>query len=134
MIMIASAMAVSWAESILAATDLQESCQAYERAPSSSSGRFCAAYIRGYLDGVSAVDTRVRSDRAVAVGATGEPADTTGPAYCIARSIPIDRLIAQVLSYAGERPPDAKMTAAELVEATFRRFYACPRLANRPFA
>jgi hypothetical protein len=106
----------------------------YAQAPSSRAGRFCAAYIRGYLDGVSAVDARVRSDTAVAVGASGEPSGTAGPAYCIARSTPIDRLIAQVLSYAGERPPDAKMTAGELVEATFRRFYACPRLADRPFA
>lgn len=128
MAIVASATPVVWAESILAATDLQQSCLEYERAPSGSAGRFCAAYVRGYLDGVSAVDSRVRSDRAVAVGATGEPTATAGPSYCIARSIPIDRLIAQVLSYAGERPPDAKMTAGQLVDAAFRRFYACPRL------
>jgi hypothetical protein len=85
----------SHAESLLTGAQLHESCLEYEQAPRSGGGLFCAAYVRGFLDGVSAIELRIRSDGNVALEAeSGIRRGDDRPPYCIEGSITIDRLVA----------------------------------------
>jgi hypothetical protein len=123
-------------EAPLTGAQLHQHCLTYKEAPRSGAGLFCAAYVRGFVDGASAIDGRIRTGEKVELpprphGSRASPAPPGDPVYCVDESITIDRLITQMLSYASEHPPGERTTASDLLDATLRQFHACPRAASR---
>jgi Rap1a immunity proteins len=124
-------------ETPLTGTQLHEHCLTYKEAPRSGAGLFCAAYVRGFVNGASAIDGRIRTGGGKVElpprphGPRASPAPPGDPVYCIDESITIDRLITEMLSYASEYPPGERTTASDLLDATLRQFHACPRVASR---
>lgn len=111
---------------------LLESCRAYRQEPRSAPGVFCAAYIRGFLDGASMHEVRLgtEAERRAGKGPPGTAGDEPQP-YCIDQSVPIDHIVVQLLEYATERSDADKLDASELLDATLRKMYECPRKLSR---
>lgn len=107
---------------------LLDSCRAYRQEPRTGPGVFCAAYIRGFLAGASLHDRRLGTDaeRRAGKGPEGAASDERRP-YCIDESAPIDHIVVQLLEYATERSDADKLDASELLDATLRKMYECPR-------
>lgn len=107
---------------------LLESCRAYRQEPRTGQGVFCAAYIRGFLDGASMLGGRLGTDaeRRAGTGPQGTASDKPQP-YCIDESVPIDHIVVQLLEYATERSDADKLDASELLDATLRKMYECHR-------
>lgn len=107
---------------------LLESCRAYRQEPRTEPGVFCAAYIRGFLDGANMRDGRFHTDteRRAGKGPQGTVSDEHQP-YCIDESVAIDHIVVQLLEYASERADADRLEASELLDATLRKMYGCHR-------
>jgi len=103
MILCTTPLALMSAPSVSGA-QLLESCRAYRQEPRTGPGVFCAAYIRGFLDGTSILDGR-----------------------CIDEQVAIDHIVVQLLEYASERSDADRLEARELLDATLRKMYGCHR-------
>ena len=131
----AAASAVTWPASVdafdlVSSAQIAERCRAYLENPDSEDGRYCAAYVRGFIDGSATV---VLQTPAGATESFGQRAARTRlgrpligrPEYCIDGSLGMTRLIEQLVAVADERPPRDDVDAAVLLYATFARFHKC---------
>ena len=107
---------------------LLESCRAYRQEPRTGPGVFCAAYIRGFLDGASILDGHLgtEAERRAGKGPQGAVGDGHQP-YCIDESVAIDHIVVQLLEYATEHSDADRLEASELLDATLRKMYGCHR-------
>lgn len=120
------------AETALSSVQFYEYCKAFQTAPRSTEGRACAAYVRGFLDGAVASDTRVQFS-AVKAESWLERARRTRlgtrhvrkPAYCIESSTPLEQIIGNVLAYAEIHQLRDDLPASEVISSALQRFYAC---------
>lgn len=113
---------------------LAERCRAYVQDADSADGRFCAAYVRGFIDGSALVvfktppDGDVRSAESFGQRAArtrlGRPL-TVRPEYCVDGSLGMARLVEQIVAIADERPPRDDVDATVLLYAMLARFHKC---------
>jgi hypothetical protein len=121
------------ADAPLTAAQLRESCIAWTEEPGSSGAAACVAYIRGFLDGAISIDERIHTpaagvpesfiDRARRTRLA--PAYTGRPQYCVDASVPLSRIIHEVLAHYETRQFSEDLEAAALVAGTLRRFHPC---------
>lgn len=121
------------AQNPMSGAELLDSCRAYREEPRTGPGLFCAAYIRGFLDGASTVvDSRLRSgaERDKRQRPPQAPPVHTGDEqrpYCIDEPVAIDRIVVQLLAHALERSDADQVRASDLLDATLRQMYDCRR-------
>jgi hypothetical protein len=119
---------------LVSGAHLAERCRAFLQDAGSEDGRFCVAYVRGFIDGSANVVWKAPPD--TAVGSTesfGQRAARTRlgrslivrPKYCIDGSLGMTELVAQIVAVADEQPPRDDVDAAGLLYATFARFHKC---------
>jgi hypothetical protein len=117
----------------VSSADLAGRCRVYLQDADSADGRFCAAYVRGFIDGAPAVvlvspDEAVRSKESFAQRAArtrlGRP-PSARPEYCIDVSLGMMRLVEQIVAVADERTPRDDEDAGTLLHATLARFHKC---------
>ena len=115
---------------LVSSTQVADRCRAYLQDADSEGGRFCAAYVRGFIDGSAIVVLKPPPDAAesfaqrAARTRLGRPL-IVRPEYCIDGSIGMTRLVEQIVAVADERPPREDADAAALLYATFARFHKC---------
>ena len=121
------------AEETLRAAELRRDCLAYQRNLMSVEGLSCFAYVRGFLDGASAIDSRVRplpqadietwSDRALRTrlgsGVRGKPT------FCVKSGVLIKEVIVQLLTHSADHPHLDVLAAREILTQTLQRFHRC---------
>ena len=115
---------------LVSSAQIAERCRAYLKDADSEEGRFCAAYVRGFIDGSHIVVLKPPPDatesfaQRAARTRLGRPL-IVRPEYCIDRSSGLTRLVEQIVAVADERPPREDVDAAALLYATFARFHKC---------
>ena len=115
---------------LVSSAQIATQCRAYLEDPDSEDGRFCTAFVRGFIDGspVVVLKTPPETSESFAERAArtrlGRPL-AARPEYCIDSSIGIARLIEQIVAVADERPPREDVDAAVLLYGTFARFHKC---------
>ena len=114
---------------LVSSAQIAKQCRAYQENPDSEDGRFCAAYVRGFIDGsaivvLKAPDSGETFAQRAARTRLGRPL-ITQPEYCIDSSIGMTRLIEQIVAVADERPPRDDVDASVLLYATLARFHQC---------
>jgi hypothetical protein len=122
------------ASELVSGAHLAERCRAFLQDAGSEDGRFCVAYVRGFIDGSSNVVWMTPP------GATAGSTESFGqraartrlgrglivrPKYCIDGSLGMTELVEQIVAVADERPPRDDVDAAALLYATFARFHQC---------
>jgi hypothetical protein len=119
---------------LVSGAHLAERCRGFLQDAGSEDGRFCVAYVRGFIDGSANVVWKAPAD--VALSSTesfGQRAARTRlgrglivrPKYCIDGSLGMTELVEQIVAVADERPPQEDVDAAVLLYATFARFHKC---------
>ena len=132
-VMLASAPLGSAAADLapLTAAELHEKCTAYIEAPQSTVGLSCASYIRGFIEGSTEVQFRLRevgesfSDRALRTR-LGLPRDAR-PLYCLDGSLSMREFISNLIMYLGQLSPHESLNASAVLYGTLRRYYRCNR-------
>ena len=115
---------------LISSARIAEQCRAYLQDPDSDDGRYCDAYVRGFIDGSAVVVLKVPPDSGesfaerAARTRLGRPL-IARPEYCIDSSIGMTRLVEQIVAVADERVPRDDVDAAVLLYATFARFHKC---------
>jgi hypothetical protein len=118
-------------------SSLTAQCRAYVEDPASEQGQRCAAFIAGFLAGLTTSEaaeatsrTETYSERALrtrlGVRLVGRQSDA-----CVNPSTSHEVLIGQLLAHAAEQPPDDDATASTLLRDTLVRFHACDLLERR---
>lgn len=121
------------ADAPLSGAQLREYCVAWRDEPGSSAAAACVAYIRGFLDGATSLDGRIRREVEAAPDSLLERARRTrlsptyaGRAqYCVDASTPLSRIIHQLLAHYETRQFGEDLEASVLVANTLRRFHPC---------
>lgn len=115
---------------LVSSARIAEQCRSYLKDPDSEDGRYCAAYVRGFIDGSAIVVVQTPAGASESFGQRaartrlGRPL-IARPEYCIDSSIGLTRLVEQIVAVADERPPREDVDAAVLLYATFARFHKC---------
>ena len=121
------------ADEPLSAAQLREYCIAWREEPGSPAAAACIAYISGFLDGATSLDGRVRRETKAVPESLLERARRTrlsathaGRApYCVDASLPLSRIIHQLLAHYETREFGEDLEASALVTHTLRRFHPC---------
>jgi hypothetical protein len=118
----------------VSSAELAERCRAYLLDADSGDGRFCAAYVRGFIDGspdvmlLASPDEAAHSRESFAQRAArtrlGRPTSRR-PEYCIDSSLGMTRLVEQIVAVADEHPPRDDVDAGALLRAMLVRFHRC---------
>lgn len=92
-------------------------------------GRFCDAYLRGFVDGSPLVATqKARPGESFTQRAfrtrLGRPVSAR-PKYCIASETTIQDLVVQLLTQAREAPPRSDTDANVLIYSMLARYHPC---------
>ena len=108
---------------------LIEWCQAYVDDWDSPGGRFCDAYLRGFVDGSPQVAIQEPSEReSFTQRATrtrlGRPVSAS-PKYCIASTTTVPDLVVQLLTHARDLPPQGDTDASVVIYAMLARYHPC---------
>jgi hypothetical protein len=115
----------------LSSSQLREHCLAYQVAADSDGGQVCAAYIRGFLDGLG-TDGRSRApviqaeswlDRARRTRLGSREARK--PSFCLDETVTIGQIIGNLLVHAQSRPPQQDVPASALLRSALQRFHPC---------
>ena len=115
---------------LVSSAQIATQCRAYLEDPDGEDGRFCAAFVRGFIDGSPVVVLKAPPDSGesfaerAARTRLGRPF-ISRPEYCIDSSIGMRRLVEQIVTVADERAPRDDVDAAVLLYATFARFHKC---------
>jgi hypothetical protein len=113
---------------------LAERCRAYLQDADSPDGRFCAGYVRGFIDGSPEVAlmaspegaARPRESFAQRAARTRlGRSPRARPEYCIDASLGMMQLVEQVVAMADEQSPRDEVDASVLLHATLARFHSC---------
>ena len=117
----------------LSGRELRQYCLAYVEEPGSEAGKLCAAYVGGFVAGLTASNSVVVSnakparesftDRALRTRLGVRPSEQ--PAACLADSTSLHELIGQLLAQAEEQPPAEDADASEILTSALRRFHPC---------
>jgi Ssp1 endopeptidase immunity protein Rap1a len=118
-------------EAPLSAIELHAHCLSYRQEPSSAASQLCAAYVRGFLEGSTTAQGRIRKP-AVAAESWLERAQRTrlrpqhsANAYCIDAAVSVAHIIEQLLLHADTHPPRAETPASAMLLAALQRFQSC---------
>lgn len=108
---------------------LTERCRVSIEDWSGPDGRFCEAYLRGFVDGSPLVAIQeARSSESFTQRAIrtrlGRPVSTR-PKYCIASETTIQDLAVQLLAHARESPPRNDTDASVLIFSMLARYHPC---------
>jgi hypothetical protein len=128
-----AASAQAMADTPLSGAQLREYCITWRDEPSSSAAAACVAYIRGFLDGAASLDARVRPEAEAVPESLVERARRTRlspryvgrPPYCVDASVPLSRIIHQLLAHYETRQFGEQLDASVLMASTLRRFHPC---------
>lgn len=125
----------------LSADALLQHCSAYSKDSQSEAGRLCVVYIQGFIDGAVTADARIAKAptrereswlERVARTRLGIRRDSPGRSrygeYCLGEPVPVQDIIQHVIDYLEVSPPDGKTPARDVVGATLRQHYSCPRV------
>jgi hypothetical protein len=113
--------------------ELTSKCMADQSDPGPAEG-FCAAYVRGFLEGVSMA--RASQDEQGASKSWTERAARTRlgrpparvirqPAWCLPEGTSLSEIVQHLLNYAGEHRSDADMPAAQALDSVLLQHYPC---------
>jgi hypothetical protein len=114
----------------VSSAEVADRCRAYLQDVDSEDGRYCAAYVRGFIDGSALVVLKADPDstesfaQRAARTRLGRPL-IVRPEYCIDASLGMTQLVQQIVAVADERPPREDVDAAVLLYATFDRYHKC---------
>jgi hypothetical protein len=120
------------AEPSLSASELLQYCSAWRDEPRSSTGLYCPAYVRGFMDG-AASKTRLRAGSEVVAESFLDRARRTRltdrnsvrPSYCVDSALALESLIAQVLTVGEGLSGADDLKAHDLLVRTLQRFHRC---------
>jgi hypothetical protein len=111
---------------------LAERCRVFQLEPDGKDGRFCSAYVRGFVDGSPYVLIRTTQHPDSRESFTERAARTRlgrltplRPQYCIDTSLSMRDLVAQILATADTLNADYEADASVLLYATLARFHKC---------
>jgi Ssp1 endopeptidase immunity protein Rap1a len=121
------------ADAPLSAAQLREYCIAWTDEPGSAAAAACVAYVQGFLDGATSVDGRLRKDAQTGPESFLDRARRTRlasayaqrPPYCVDVSVPLSRIIHELLAHYETRQFGEDRQASVLVASTLRRFHPC---------
>lgn len=121
------------ADAPLSAAQLREYCMAWRAEPGSSAAAACIAYVQGFLDGATSIDGRIQTEAAAksesfldrARRTRLAPTNMARPPYCLDASVPLSRIIHQLLAHYETRQLDEELPASAVVASTLRRFHPC---------
>lgn len=118
-------------EAPLSAKALHTHCLSYRQDPSSATSQVCAAYVRGFLEGSTTAQGRIRKP-ALAAESWLERAQRTrlgsrhsATSYCIDAAVSVAHIIEQLVLHADTNPPRADTPASAMLLATLQRFHSC---------
>jgi hypothetical protein len=131
-VVISSWPVACWAEPSLSASELLHYCSAWRDEPRSSTGLYCQAYVRGFMDG-AASQARLRVNSKVAAESFLDRARRTRladrnsvrPSYCLDSVETVEKLIAQMLTVGDELTIADDLNARDLLLRTLQRFHRC---------
>jgi hypothetical protein len=126
------APAAGYALDYVSSAQLADRCRAYVQDPKGENGRFCAAYVRGFIDGSPTVVIQASqspgSEESFAQRAArtrlGRPVSAR-PEHCIDGSLPMKIIVEQIVALANESAPRDDVDASVLLYAAFDRFHQC---------
>jgi hypothetical protein len=124
--------AIGYALDYVSSAQLADRCRAYVEDPKGENGRFCAAYVRGFIDGSPTVVIQASqspgSEESFAQRAArtrlGRPVSAR-PEHCIDGSLPMKIIVEQIVALANESAPRDDVDASVLLYAAFDRFHQC---------
>jgi hypothetical protein len=116
----------------LSSAELHAQCLAYARAPTSTEGQLCEAYLRAFVEGSDQIRfgpakdaNRDESFTARALRTRYGSHALPRSRYCVNSSVTANDLIMQLLVQAESMPPDKNQSAATLIYATVNRYHRC---------
>jgi hypothetical protein len=114
----------------LSSAELHHLCLGYVQFPESEEGAFCAAYVRGFIEGSSLVvlatePTKQETFRERALRTRLGTSSFAGPKYCVNTSVTLNDFVLQMLVQAEDKPPQEGENASELLHRTLNRFHRC---------